>query len=56
MVKVIITAIICITLLEGYALYLGIDGVYLSMGMVVIAGLGGFEVERLLKFLKGRRQ
>lgn len=54
MVKVIITAIVCITGLEAYALYLGINGTYLALGMAAIAGLGGFEVKAFKDYLKGR--
>lgn len=40
----VITAIICITLLVGTALLKGIDGVALSAGIAVIAGLGGWVI------------
>jgi len=54
MVKVIITAIVCITGLEAYALYLKIDGATLALVIAVIAGLGGFEAKALRDYLKGR--
>lgn len=55
MVKVIIVAIVCITGLEAYALYLGINGTFLALGMATIAGLGGFEAKALRDYLKGRK-
>lgn len=39
---VTIAAILCITVLEGLALWKGIDGKILSGAIGVIAGLGGF--------------
>ncbi|MBA7581335.1 hypothetical protein ES708_23237 [subsurface metagenome] len=43
------TAIIAITALEGYALYLGINGVLLAGTAAIIAGLGGFTAGRVTK-------
>ncbi len=40
-VKIIITAIICITILEIYALTRGINGILLTTVIAVIAGLAG---------------
>ncbi|GAG98852.1 unnamed protein product, partial [marine sediment metagenome] len=40
----IITAIVCITILLGTALLKDINGVLLSGGLVVIAGLAGWVV------------
>ena len=47
-----IIAIISITGLLAYALSLGIDGVILSGGCAIIAGLGGYEI----KVLKDKRK
>ncbi len=44
-----ITAIIAITALEGFALYLGINGVLLAGTAAIIAGLGGFTAGRIVK-------
>jgi hypothetical protein len=41
-----ITAMICITILEGIALMKGIDGMFLSTVIAIIAGLGGFWIGR----------
>jgi hypothetical protein len=41
-----ITAIICITILESIALMKGIDGMFLSTVIAIIAGLGGFWIGR----------
>jgi len=40
-----ITAIICITIVEIYALSQGIDGVALSTSIGIIAGLGGYALK-----------
>ena len=37
-------AIVCLTILECYALSLGIDGVALSAVVASLAGLGGFAI------------
>jgi hypothetical protein len=41
-----IAAMICITILEGIALMKGIDGMFLSTVIAIIAGLGGFWIGR----------
>lgn len=41
-----IISIVCITLLLGIALWKGVDGVLLSGGIAVIAGLGGFAIAK----------
>lgn len=40
-----ITAMICLTTLEGVALFLGFNGVILIGVMTIIAGLGGYELK-----------
>lgn len=40
----VITAIICIAVLEAIALLKGIDGAALAAGIAVIAGLGGWAL------------
>ena len=42
-----ITAIVCITILEGYAIYNKIDGAVLSLVIGAIAGLGGFLIKNM---------
>ena len=42
--SVLITAIICITMLEAFALYLGFDGTMFTMVMVILAGLAGLVI------------
>jgi len=51
-ISVVITALICITLLEIVALCFGFDGVLLTVVIALIAGAAGFVVpsEKLLKF------
>lgn len=49
---IISVAIICITLIELYALKLGYDGVILAAVIAVIAGIAGFEVKPLIQLFK----
>lgn len=46
-----ITAMITIALLEGFAIYQGINGVMLGFAIAAIAGLGGYHFKKL-PFLK----
>jgi len=41
-----ITAIIAIALLEGYAIYSGIDGAIFGIAVGSIAGLGGYIIKQ----------
>ena len=43
------TAIIVIGIIEVYALFLGMNGIALSLTIGAIGGLGGFEVGKLYK-------
>jgi len=45
--QIVITAMICITLLEIVALMKGIDGVLLSAVLVVLAGLAGLSLPQM---------
>lgn len=45
---IVLTAIVVIGALEGYALYLGMNGALLSGVFVIIAGLGGFAVKSIV--------
>lgn len=42
--RIVITAIICITLLEAWAMYNGVNGKLFGIVLVVIAGLAGFAI------------
>lgn len=44
-----ITAIICITILEVFAMSQGINGVALAGACTVIAGLGGYQASKIAK-------
>ena len=44
--SIVITAIIAIALLEGVALYTGIDGTIFSLVIAAIAGLAGYELKK----------
>ena len=43
-VCIVCTAMVCLTGLEGYALYLGMNGVLLTTSVAVIAGLAGLSM------------
>ena len=43
--KIVMTAIVCITVLEALALYRGIDGVALATVLATISGLAGLKVQ-----------
>ena len=42
--SVVITVIICITILEAIALLMGYNGTLLKIALVIIAGLGGWRI------------
>lgn len=42
-----IVAIIAVVLIEGFAIYKGIDGTVLGIAIAVIAGLGGYQIKKL---------
>jgi len=44
-----ITALICITVLELYAMYKGFDGVLLGAVFAIVAGIGGYNIHKLKK-------
>lgn len=46
--RIVVTAIVVIGGLEGYALALGRDGYLFSIALIVIAGLAGFKLRRPL--------
>lgn len=45
----VLAAIICITILEGIALFRGIDGAVFGVAIAAIAGLGGYTISQLRK-------
>ena len=45
--KIVMTSIICITILEGVALFKGVNGVLLTSVIGVIAGLAGWVAPQL---------
>lgn len=50
-----IIAILCIAGLMGYAMHLGVNGMALAGSMIIIAGLGGYEVKALRECLKKKQ-
>lgn len=49
--KIVITGIICVTLLELFALYKGHDGMILTTVVALVAGLAGWTIPTP-KFMK----
>ena len=43
-----ITAMLCIAILEMYALHQGIDGLILTTVIATLAGLGGFTLRKIM--------
>ena len=41
------TAIIAIAILEGFALYMKVDGTILALALAAIAGIAGYEIKAL---------
>lgn len=46
-VPVLITAIVCMTALEGLAIYRGVDGKFFAMSMGLIGAAAGVSIEGL---------
>lgn len=46
---VAVTAIVMLALLEGFALYKGVDGLILATVVGAIAGIAGFTLPSILK-------
>jgi len=51
-VRVIVTAMMCITLLELYALYQGINGLLLTSVIAILAVIAGVAIPTPKLFLK----
>lgn len=45
----VLAAIVAITILESFAVWQGIDGAILGVGIAAIAGLAGYEVHKIKK-------
>jgi hypothetical protein len=50
----VIAAIIGIVILDSVALMNGINGTYMTLAFVAIAGLGGYEIRDVVDMLKTR--
>lgn len=48
MTPVVIIAILCITVLEVFALVYGVDGALFGIGIAAISGLGGYQIHKQL--------
>lgn len=53
--RIVCTGLICLTVLELYALSLGMNGTWLKIILIVIAGAIGISInpEKILKTMKG---
>lgn len=47
-----ITAILCITAIELYALYLQVNGLILAGALALIAGIAGYETKAIAQIFK----
>lgn len=54
-VKVFI-ALIGVIVIECYALSQGINGTGLSVAIACVAGLGGYEMDKVIKIIKGGKE
>ena len=48
-----VIAMVCISGLEGIAMFRGIDGATLGLVVAALAGLGGYELKAYVDRLKG---
>lgn len=44
---IVITAILCIALLEAIAIFKGLDGAYFGLVIAAVSGLAGYEIKEL---------
>ena len=49
----VISAIFGIVVLDSIALMNGINGTLFTLAVVAIGGLGGYEIQDILKYIKG---
>jgi len=47
--KVMIVACVCIMIVECFALYKGIDGVYLGLTLTVLGGIAGYVTRDVIR-------
>ena len=52
----VIVAITGIVILDAIALTQGINGTLFTLAMISIAGLGGYEIQDVLKYFKGGKE
>ena len=52
----VIVAITGIVILDAIALTQGINGTLFTLSMIIVAGLGGFEVRDVLATMKGSKE
>lgn len=45
-----------IVILEGFALYMGVNGTVLALVVGALAGLGGYELNSLIRAFRGERE
>lgn len=50
-----IVAMICIAVLEGLALYKGINGATLGLAFAALGGLGGYELKSIMTVKGGKK-
>jgi len=50
---IISVAIVCVTIIELYALYQGINGLALAGALTIIGGLAGFNIKAIHSKKKG---
>lgn len=50
----VLAAMICITMIECVAIMQGMNGLMLTIAVAAVAGLGGYELDDILKILRGK--
>ncbi len=56
LILVPVVAILCVTAVLIYTLYLGRNGLVLALGIGSISGLGGYEVKSLIDKIRGAKK
>ncbi len=46
--NIVLTAILCIAVLEAIALFRGLDGAYFGLVIAAVSGLAGYEIKSFL--------
>ncbi|MBA7618504.1 hypothetical protein ES703_25831 [subsurface metagenome] len=52
----VVVAIAAIVYLEALALSKGINGAYLSLAFIAIAGLAGYEIKNVVSWFKSKKK